>query len=458
MTRSTHTPSRRALAALLTGALVVGGSSLLLPGSAGAADGTPEEPSGRTAPVVGRALPKPVTDAAATPGDGSLVVTWKAPDSPVGDANLYYTAWVGDRSCYTQALSCTFTGLDNGRQYEVSIKAFHNPWGNSPYVSFLAVPGPENADRASWHGGGAYLGAPAVLDSKTADKAAPTLPVALTIHADEYRTSAWSATLQHYSDGVAVGERATVQGAGAWRGTVEVPLSTVPSSAPQEVRAVIDLGGSQAYLTSRFAVGQDVRQAPSQATVTATRRPGNMMQFSGRVLTQGKPAHGEVELYVTPPGGAQRRIHSPYLTLDATGAFGDLLDTYPVGSKVLVVYPGNWTTAASTASTQIAAPVAPTPPKPAPVKAKPKATVAVKPVSKASKLYVNVNPNKGSGYWTFQVQVKQKNGTWRALKTYKTQGKSETRTINLPKGTYRVVVQPKYGYAGATSSAVTLKR
>ena len=40
-------------------------------------------------------------------------------------------------------------------------------------------------------------------------------------------------------------------------------------------------------------------------------------------------------------------------------------------------------------------------------------------------------------------------------KVYKTQGAAEKLTINLKKGTYRAVVLPKYGYAGATSKAVT---
>ncbi len=73
-----------------------------------------------------------------------------------------------------------------------------------------------------------------------------------------------------------------------------------------------------------------------------------------------------------------------------------------------------------------------------------------------SKLKVNVDPNKGSGYWKFQVQKRNSNGSWSAKKVYKTEGSGETRTINLPKGTYRVVVAGKYGYKGATSARVTL--
>ena len=86
------------------------------------------------------------------------------------------------------------------------------------------------------------------------------------------------------------------------------------------------------------------------------------------------------------------------------------------------------------------------------------AIVLVKPINRGNKLYVNVNPNKGKGYWKFQVQRKKSNGTWKSLSTYRTKGKKETRTLDLKKGTYQVVVRPKYGYLGATSLEVTLKK
>jgi hypothetical protein len=74
-----------------------------------------------------------------------------------------------------------------------------------------------------------------------------------------------------------------------------------------------------------------------------------------------------------------------------------------------------------------------------------------------SLLKVNVNPNKGSGYWTFRIQKRTSRGTWLTMwTTYKTWGTFETRTINPAKGTYRVTVQSKYNFRGATSAAVTL--
>jgi hypothetical protein len=76
-----------------------------------------------------------------------------------------------------------------------------------------------------------------------------------------------------------------------------------------------------------------------------------------------------------------------------------------------------------------------------------------------SRLRVNVDPNKGAGYYLFQVQKLRWDGGWVTLRrTYRTLGSSEYRIINLPRGTYRVVVLGKYGFLGTTSSSATLRR
>jgi hypothetical protein len=91
---------------------------------------------------------------------------------------------------------------------------------------------------------------------------------------------------------------------------------------------------------------------------------------------------------------------------------------------------------------------------------KPRPQVSVKAVRGGSKLYVDVNPNKGKkGYWTMRIQKKRSNGSWATLKkTYRTYGTRETRTLNFKKGTYRVWVNPKYGYQGTLSGEVRLKK
>ena len=85
-------------------------------------------------------------------------------------------------------------------------------------------------------------------------------------------------------------------------------------------------------------------------------------------------------------------------------------------------------------------------------------TVKIRATKGKSRLYVDVNPNRGRGYWTFQVQRKQGENSWQPLKTYRTKGSMETRTLNLKQGTYRVVVNPRYGYLGATSTEAFLRK
>lgn len=85
--------------------------------------------------------------------------------------------------------------------------------------------------------------------------------------------------------------------------------------------------------------------------------------------------------------------------------------------------------------------------------------VKAKAVSRKGKLKVDVNPNRGSRYWTFQVQVLNVDGTWTTLaKVYRTHGRSETRTLNFKKGVYRAVTLPRTGYGPGYSAAVRLVR
>lgn len=77
----------------------------------------------------------------------------------------------------------------------------------------------------------------------------------------------------------------------------------------------------------------------------------------------------------------------------------------------------------------------------------------------ASKMRVDVDPNLGSKYWKFTVERKSPDGTaWVPLKTYKTLGSKERRNINLPAGTYRVHVLPKYGFTDSWSGEVVLTK
>jgi hypothetical protein len=139
----------------------------------------------------------------------------------------------------------------------------------------------------------------------------------------------------------------------------------------------------------------------------------------------------------------------------------------PAGTYVRFLYPGDywvvpypaipWLLSAAWSPPTPIINTPPPPPAP-PVFTPPTARVKVKAVSGRSKLKVDVNPNMGGKYWTFQVQRRMGDGTWKALKTYKTLGSTEKRTVNLPKGTYQVWVNPKFNHQGVMSTPITLKR
>lgn len=86
------------------------------------------------------------------------------------------------------------------------------------------------------------------------------------------------------------------------------------------------------------------------------------------------------------------------------------------------------------------------------------AKVKVEAVNDRSRLRVDVNPDTGSSQWTFQVQKRRANATWTKVRTYRTTGARRTRTVDLPKGTYRVVVNPQRDRLGAVSRMVRLLR
>ena len=109
-----------------------------------------------------------------------------------------------------------------------------------------------------------------------------------------------------------------------------------------------------------------------------------------------------------------------------------------------------------------APPVVAAPAPPAAAQSKPKAVVKVRAINNRTKLFVNVNPNKGKGYWRIKIYRKVMKGDavrWKKVgKTLRTKTRAETRTINLGKGIYRVKVMETYGMKGAISKRVKLVR
>ncbi len=56
------------------------------------------------------------------------------------------------------------------------------------------------------------------------------------------------------------------------------------------------------------------------------------------------------------------------------------------------------------------------------------------------------------------MQKRDPAGTWSSLGSYRTKGNNERRTVNLPKGHYRVVVAAQHGYQATRSPGVFLVR
>lgn len=71
-------------------------------------------------------------------------------------------------------------------------------------------------------------------------------------------------------------------------------------------------------------------------------------------------------------------------------------------------------------------------------------------------ILVDVDPDKGAGYWNLTLQRRTSGGGWATVGVYRTRGSDETRVLAPSPGTYRVKVAGKYGWRGATSPALTV--
>jgi hypothetical protein len=222
--------------------------------------------------------------------------------------------------------------------------------------------------------------------------------------------------------------------------------ATVPSGTP----------------TSRtFAVEFTIAPMPSYVMLLAHEVQANASLFRVRVSQNSsgimRPVSGGSLILEKLEGSSWIKAGDGVLTSDGvfTVSAGSIL---PTGAYIRFRYLGDYSVAPSSGPPHQVFPptIIPTPTPPA---AQPIPKVKVTAVSSRSKLKVDVNPNMGSKYWTFQVQRRNTDGSWKALKTYRTWGSTERRTVNLRKGTYRVWVNPKFGYQGAMSpNEVTLKR
>lgn len=103
-------------------------------------------PSGPTNSITPRGEPQSPSQLRGTPGDGRISVAWAAPASDGGFPITGYTvtASPGGQTCSTTgALTCTITGLTNGRAYFLTATAT-NSAGTSP----SSAPSPPTTPRA----------------------------------------------------------------------------------------------------------------------------------------------------------------------------------------------------------------------------------------------------------------------------------------------------------------------
>ena len=207
------------------------------------------------------------------------------------------------------------------------------------------------------------------------------------------------------------------------------------------------------WVSAPFSTTFTVSAMPTTTSLAKPTVIGALTTFSGQVLATSA-SKGAIGADRSAQVSIESLVNTAWTrigigSLDTAGSFAIPVPVVlSPGTQFRATYPGTTTSAASTSPVQVV-----------PATTLPSPTVKVKAVSSRSKLKVDVNPNMGRKYWTFQVQRKNADGTtWKPLKTYKTYGSAEKRTINLPKGTYKVFVNPKFGYQGATSAEITLKR
>ncbi len=233
--------------------------------------------------------------------------------------------------------------------------------------------------------------------------------VLISTAADDTSTKGWDA---HFGHGVVRADRAALRAAGMpggiqYKGAALAPMAASPVPSGVRITAV-------------------TTTAPTVARATLTWHPPT---------DAGSPITGY--LVRVDQTGARVRVTSRSAVI--SGLRPGSAYTFSVAAQRVSGY-----TPWSSPSARISPPHA-------------RASVALAATAKKSKLRVDVNPNMGKGSFKFTVQKLNK-VTWVNRSTYKTKTSAETRTINLKKGTYRVVVHGKYGYGGVVSRAVTLKR
>jgi hypothetical protein len=368
-------------------------------------------------------VPGAPTEVAAVAGNGSASVSWTAPASTVGAPITGYTvtSTPGGKTCTTTgATSCTVAGLANGTAHTFTVIA-RNAAGTgaeSPSSTAVTPLAPATAPGAptgvtavaGTHGAGSAT----VVWGTPDNGGSPITGYTVTAHPGGQTWSSGSTSTHVFGLTLGTLYRFTVVAHNA--------VGSSPESGASDPVVSVTTPGVPQWVT----IAAVHSSSPTDATAT---------------VAWDAPADGG-----SPITGYTVTMHPGGQTQATTGTSATFSGLRPGTSYSFTVVAHNSAGSSSAGSAGV------TPPAPA-------VRVAVKPVSSNGKLSVNVDPNRGSGYYTFKVQYKDKYGRWRTYRsTYKTYGSGETRTLNFGKGTYRVVVNGKYGYQGATSSEVYLRK
>ncbi len=222
---------------------------------------------------------------------------------------------------------------------------------------------------------------------------------------------------------------------------VLMPTELVQGSTYAVPVAVIGTG----TLTASFDWNDDGDFADANEALVPIEDAQGLRQVQVDVPADAALGVISTKFVVTGTGGTVGEVETYDATITASSTTPPSLAGIPV--------PAATTTTPPPAATTVPPPAATTP-------VVPTAVVTATAVNNGTKLFVDVDPNKGKGYWNIKVYRKVVKGdkvSWKKVgKTLRTKTSKETRTIKLRKGTYRVQVMARYKMQGAVSNEVTL--
>lgn len=235
----------------------------------------------------------------------------------------------------------------------------------------------------------------------------------------------------------------TVRGAGATVATGDtenLPVE-VTLSGPNQPTVENDVD----FLTaSGGQVSSAVPVAKGPCTVTVKVPPPP----SGETFATFAPKRLLPTRAITSAGIFQNAIARSQIAVLAVKGTGGGTCTISLGSATNAVTSGS-----------VAVKVTPPPAPPTVIPPPVPTTCVAKAVSKKSKIKVDMGPDlPGNGYYKFRIDVKKKGEWFRYLKMKKTQGATETRTVNVPKGTYRAKCYGPTEAQDSRSKVVKIKK